>query len=136
HAHSVEVRDPGNELVGGLYGVAIGRMFFGESMFSRRANASKLALLALARVLDGWNMPLLDAQVASPHLLRLGALLVPRDAFCARVAELVVQRPFAPAEWRRALRSLAPPELAQRADPPRAVSAAPHDGGQGANGRP
>lgn len=87
-AHSVEVRDASGELVGGLYGVAIGRMFFGESMFSRRENASKVALLALARVLDGWNMPLLDAQVSSGHLFRLGAFEMPRNEFCARVAEL------------------------------------------------
>lgn len=112
HAHSVEVRDASGELVGGLYGVVIGRMFFGESMFSRRTNASRLALLALARVLRGWDMPLIDAQVASAHLFRLGALEMPRSDFCARVDILTAQTPIPFADWRTALRALDPAELA------------------------
>ena len=80
HAHSVEVRD-GTELVGGIYGVAIGRMFFGESMFSGRSGGSKVALAALARVLHGWGWPLIDAQVENPHLLRMGGKRMPRKAF-------------------------------------------------------
>lgn len=88
HAHSIEVFD-GGELVGGLYGVAVGRMFFGESMFSGRSGGSTLALAALARRLGAWGWPLIDAQVANPHLLRLGAEAWPRPAFQARIADLV-----------------------------------------------
>lgn len=87
HAHSIEVRD-GETLVGGLYGVAVGRMFFGESMFSRASGGSKIALLALARVLHGWGWPLLDAQVRSAHLVTLGARTMPRERFVATVSEL------------------------------------------------
>ena len=90
HAHSVEVRD-GDALVGGVYGVAIGRMFFGESMFSRRDHASKVALLALADALARSGMPLLDAQVSSSHLQTLGAFEMPRNDFLARIAPLVAE---------------------------------------------
>jgi leucyl/phenylalanyl-tRNA--protein transferase len=88
HAHSVEVFD-GDALVGGIYGVAVGRMFFGESMFSARSNGSRLALAALCRVLAGWDWPLVDAQVDNPHLRLLGARLVPREDFARAVAGLV-----------------------------------------------
>ena len=80
HAHSIEAWD-GDALVGGIYGVAIGRMFFGESMFSAADNGSKVALLALARALRGWDFPLLDAQVASPHLFTLGAIEIDARRF-------------------------------------------------------
>ena len=90
HAHSVEVRD-GDALIGGIYGVAIGRMFFGESMFSRRDHASKVALLALTDALARSGMPLLDAQVSSSHLQTLGAFEMPRKAFLARIAPLVAE---------------------------------------------
>ncbi|MEP7042010.1 MAG: leucyl/phenylalanyl-tRNA--protein transferase [Dokdonella sp.] len=88
HAHSVEAWHDGR-LVGGIYGVAIGRMFFGESMFSAMTNGSKVALLALCRALRQWDFPLLDAQIASDHLFTLGALELPRATFCARLAPLV-----------------------------------------------
>lgn len=79
-AHSVEVwRD--EELIGGLYGLAIGRVFFGESMFSKRSNGSKIALLALCRFMRDKDLALLDCQVASPHLMSLGAELLPRSDF-------------------------------------------------------
>ncbi|MBO9663117.1 leucyl/phenylalanyl-tRNA--protein transferase [Dokdonella sp.] len=87
HAHSVEAWD-GERLVGGIYGVALGRMFFGESMFSVENNGSKVALLGLAAALRGWGWPLLDAQVASDHLFTLGAFEWPREEFLPRVAEL------------------------------------------------
>ena len=87
HAHSVEVFDQ-DRLVGGLYGVAIGRMFFGESMYSGESGGSKIALAALARRLRAWGWPLIDAQVENPHLLSLGAESWPRPEFLARVAEL------------------------------------------------
>jgi leucyl/phenylalanyl-tRNA--protein transferase len=89
YAHSIEVRAPDGRLAGGLYGLAIGRMFFAESMFSAETNASKLALLGLAWTLDAWGWPLIDAQVRSAHLETLGARLLPRDEFAAEVARLV-----------------------------------------------
>lgn len=79
-AHSVEMLD-GDELVGGLYGLAIGRVFFGESMFSRRSNASKMAMAALAAELTARDFCLLDGQVESPHLVSLGAQRMPRREF-------------------------------------------------------
>ncbi len=87
HAHSVEVF-AGSALVGGIYGVAVGRMFFGESMFSAESGGSKVALAALAQRLRSWGWPLLDAQVENPHLLQLGAEHWPRPRFLARVVEL------------------------------------------------
>lgn len=83
HAHSIEVRD-GGRLVGGLYGVCIGRMFFGESMFSAVPGGSKVALGALLRRMAQWDWPLLDAQVHNPHLALLGATSMPRADFVAQ----------------------------------------------------
>ncbi|WP_119718197.1 leucyl/phenylalanyl-tRNA--protein transferase [Cognatilysobacter tabacisoli] len=88
HAHSVEVYD-GERLVGGLYGMAVGRMFFGESMFSAESGASKVALASLARALHDWGWPLLDAQVDNDHLQRLGVELWPRSRFQQAIAPLV-----------------------------------------------
>jgi len=79
-AHSVEVRRAGR-LVGGIYGVAIGRVFFGESMFSHETDASKIALLGLFRTLAAHEFELLDCQVASGHLMTLGAETIPRSDF-------------------------------------------------------
>lgn len=80
-AHSVEVWSENDELIGGLYGVAIGRVFYGESMFSRQSDASKVALVYLARHLQAWGYPLIDCQLASPHVESLGAEPMPRHAF-------------------------------------------------------
>ncbi len=80
HAHSVEVFD-GEALVGGIYGVAIGQMFFGESMFSAVSGGSKVALAGLARFLHGEGWPLIDAQVENPHLRTMGAMSMPRASF-------------------------------------------------------
>ena len=110
HAHSVEAWQDGR-LIGGIYGVAIGRMFFGESMFSAASNGSKVALLALGRILHGWDFPLLDAQVASAHLSTLGAFEMPRRAFCSRVAELTAL-PGVAGCWRDRIGPLTPPDLA------------------------
>ena len=88
YAHSVETWHDG-VLVGGLYGVAIGRMFYGESMFSREADASKIALVRLARQLQQWEFGLIDCQMETAHLASLGARTMPRATFAARVAELV-----------------------------------------------
>lgn len=88
HAHSIEVFDD-TQLVGGLYGVAIGRMFFGESMFSAASGGSKVALAALAHRLHEWGWPLIDAQVENAHLRSLGAELWPRKDFVRQIARLV-----------------------------------------------
>lgn len=81
HAHSIEVWD-GNDLVGGLYGVVIGMVFFGESMFSRRDDASKIALAFLCQMLLSWGYRLIDCQVYSEHLASLGAEEIRRSVFC------------------------------------------------------
>ena len=78
--HSVEVW-LGEELVGGVYGLALGRVFFGESMFSKVSDASKIALVALCRQLVEWDFTLLDCQVSNPHLLSMGAEEVSRVVF-------------------------------------------------------
>jgi leucyl/phenylalanyl-tRNA--protein transferase len=80
HAHSLEVHED-DELVGGIYGIAIGRVFFGESMFSRRTDASKIALIALCRLIHELGFVMLDCQVGNPHLFRMGAVDVPREVF-------------------------------------------------------
>ena len=81
-AHSIEIWLNG-DLIGGLYGLAIGRAFFGESMFSRRSNASKIAMLALCRELLRHDCEIIDCQVESPHLVSLGATMMPRSRFAA-----------------------------------------------------
>ncbi|HET7313259.1 leucyl/phenylalanyl-tRNA--protein transferase [Salinisphaera sp.] len=86
HAHSVEVWRAGR-LIGGLYGVARGRVFFGESMFSSQTDASKIALIWLARQLRAWNYRYLDGQVGSPHLYRMGAIDLPRAQFLDAIRE-------------------------------------------------
>lgn len=112
HAHSVEVFDgDGATLVGGIYGVAVGRMFFGESMFSGRSGGSKVALAALALRLRSWGWPLLDAQVVNPHLVSLGAVEWPRARFLATIAPLCAVGPPAGA-WTERFGRLAVPELA------------------------
>ncbi|QHB71377.1 leucyl/phenylalanyl-tRNA--protein transferase [Stenotrophomonas sp. 364] len=88
HAHSVEVFE-GERLVGGIYGVAIGQMFFGESMFSAASGGSKVALAALAHHLAQRGWPLIDAQVENDHLLSMGAEHWPRARFLALVREQV-----------------------------------------------
>src|SRR5699024_10410682 len=85
--------------IGGLYGIALGRMFFGESMFSHAADASKIALVWLARQLAAWQFPLLDGQVGSGHLYRMGARDMPRDEFLRSISALQ-QQPGPTAPWR------------------------------------
>ena len=80
YAHSVEVWH-GGELVGGLYGVALGQMFFGESMFSRADNASKIAFIHLAQRIAQWGFVLIDCQMHTPHLASLGAQEIPMAEF-------------------------------------------------------
>jgi leucyl/phenylalanyl-tRNA--protein transferase len=88
HAHSFETW-LGDRLVGGLYGVAIGRMFFGESMFSRATDASKVALVGLVEDLRARGMPMIDCQQRTPLLASLGAREIPRRTFLRRIAALV-----------------------------------------------
>jgi len=87
HAHSVEVWD-GERLVGGIYGVAIGKLFCGESMFSAESGGSKVALVALARLLHEMDFPLLDTQVSNPHTLGLGAIEMSREPYLDEVTRL------------------------------------------------
>jgi leucyl/phenylalanyl-tRNA--protein transferase len=88
HAHSLEVWED-DLLVGGIYGLAIGSVFFGESMFSRRTDASKIALVALCRQLHGRGYGLLDCQVGNPHLHSMGAEELAREAFETLLGDLV-----------------------------------------------
>ena len=83
-AHSIESYHQG-ELVGGLYGVCLGRVFFGESMFSRRDNASKVALVALCRLLQENRFEFIDCQLRTDHLIRMGAREIPRSEFLTRL---------------------------------------------------
>lgn len=85
-AHSVEVW-AGKELAGGLYGVSLGKAFFGESMFSFKRDASKTALVYLISSLKSWGFDLIDCQVKTDHLVRFGAKEVPRPEFCMRLSK-------------------------------------------------
>ncbi len=88
HAHSVEVWE-GEELVGGLYGVQIGRIFFGESMFSYRSNASKAALIYWCLHCIQHGIDLIDCQQSTTHLKSMGAIEVPRTDFLKMLEELI-----------------------------------------------
>lgn len=90
HAHSVEVWFE-DELVGGLYGVSIGRVFFGESMFSLRSNASKIGFAFLCEQLSDWGYQLIDCQVQSQHLQSLGASTISRHDFLTRLNQFCPQ---------------------------------------------
>jgi leucyl/phenylalanyl-tRNA---protein transferase len=105
-AHSAETWQ-GDELVGGLYGVALGRAFFGESMFSRASDASKVALVHLARCLSAWGYALIDCQVYTPHLASLGGVETPRTKFQRRLAD-AVDEPVATEAWSAGCRALVP----------------------------
>jgi leucyl/phenylalanyl-tRNA--protein transferase len=96
-AHSLEVWID-SVLAGGIYWVALGRMFFGESMFSRRTDGSKIALAYLAAQMHRWHVPMLDCQVSTAHLESLGARSIARRDFVRRVEQLVIQP--GPDAWR------------------------------------
>jgi leucyl/phenylalanyl-tRNA--protein transferase len=96
-AHSVETWLDG-QLVGGLYGLAIGRMFYGESMFARVSDASKVAAAHLARFLEEEGFGMIDCQMNTAHLASLGAREIPRAAFMARLHALVAQA-WQPGRW-------------------------------------
>ena len=99
HAHCFETW-LGDDLVGGLYGVTIGRMFFGESMFSRETDASKVALVALVEDLKARQFPLIDCQLHTPLLESLGGREIPRRAFLRALASLV-NYAEPPGKWSR-----------------------------------
>ncbi len=93
HAHSVEVRNANDELVGGLYGVVYRGVFCGESMFSTERDTSKIALLALVSHMEKWGYTLVDCQLESDHLLSLGAELMPRENYIRRIKSSVIPTP-------------------------------------------
>ena len=97
YAHSIEIWREG-EIVGGLYGVAIGKVFFGESMFSAVSDASKMALIHLLERLKRDDFGLIDCQVPSPHLASLGSRNISRDDFLAAVEKLTCDKQV-PAKW-------------------------------------
>jgi leucyl/phenylalanyl-tRNA---protein transferase len=103
YAHSVEAWRDGR-LAGGLYGVGIGRMFFGESMFALEADASKIALMRLVALLRAMEVPLIDCQQETAHLVRFGARPIPRQVFAAEVSRLVNSPPVS-SVWKAAPQS-------------------------------
>ena len=98
HAHSIEVWNPQGELAGGMYGVALGRCFFGESMFSLETNASKVLMVHLARQLAAWGYQLMDCQVESRHLMSMGARTIPRAEFLSILRACVKRKADQP-DW-------------------------------------
>lgn len=109
HAHSIEVF-AGDRLVGGIYGLAIGRMFFGESMFSSESGGSKIALAGLAKLLCGWGWPWIDAQVENAHTRSLGSRLMPRASFVSEVGRLA-NEPAPAGSWSERVGVMAASEL-------------------------
>ena len=108
HAHSIECRI-GDRLVGGLYGVSVGATFFGESMFSRERDASKVAMVHLvARLIQG-GFHLLDCQFMTEHLRSFGAIEIPREAFRALLADAIDR----PATFQRELGGAEPCAIVQ-----------------------
>lgn len=97
YAHSLEVWRDG-ALIGGLYGVVLGRVFFGESMFSRATDASKIAMYWLCQQLQRWQFELIDCQIGSAHLASLGAREISRELFLQRLSRAVDGGP-APLRW-------------------------------------
>jgi leucyl/phenylalanyl-tRNA--protein transferase len=96
-AHSVEVYSE-NELAGGLYGVSLGRVFFGESMFYLKPDASKVALVHLVQKLKSWSFNLIDAQVETDHLKKMGARNIPRSTFLTLLSE-ALKYPTIKGKW-------------------------------------
>jgi leucyl/phenylalanyl-tRNA--protein transferase len=93
-AHSIEAWHDGR-LAGGLYGVSLGRCFFGESMFSRVSDASKIALAGLVQFLDALGFKLIDCQVPTPHLASLGARKIPRKQFLSELEKALKKKTVA-----------------------------------------
>ena len=93
HAHSIETWE-GDQLVGGFYGVAVGQVFFGESMFSLKPDASKVALVRAGTVLAKMGFPFIDCQLGSPHLKTMGARFMPRPIFMQVVGRFVAGKRY------------------------------------------
>ena len=104
YAHSVEAWSNGH-LVGGLYGLALGRVFFGESMFARQTDASKVALSGLVSILDKQGVPLVDCQQATAHLASLGGRLIPRRVFASHLSDLIHSIDTPPRNWHEGILS-------------------------------
>ena len=104
YAHSVETYLDG-QLVGGLYGVAIGKAFFGESMFHTKSDASKVALVALSENLRKWGFQLIDSQVSNNHLLSLGAMEIHRSVFIDMLQQAIKQE-GKPGKWENEIEDL------------------------------
>ena len=96
-AHSVEAWQDG-KLVGGLYGVSLGKCFFGESMFTRISNASKVAMVALVEHLQALEFNFIDCQISTPHLLRFGAQEIPRTRFLGELKQ-ALKSPTLKGKW-------------------------------------
>jgi leucyl/phenylalanyl-tRNA--protein transferase len=105
HAHSLEVLEDG-KLVGGVYGLSLGKIFFAESKFHRRTDASKAALLALMRALGAWDFLLADCQIWNPHLERMGVRCLDRNQFQAVLSE-GVNRTDQTGSWQQRFAELA-----------------------------
>ena len=91
HAHSLEVWNESDELIGGIYGISIGTIFFGESMFSRVTDASKVALLYLSAYLDSWGYDIIDTQLPSAHLTTLGGSEMTRNKYLNELSKFTAQ---------------------------------------------
>ncbi len=98
HAHSVEVWQEG-QLVGGLYGISLGKFFFGESMFSRVSNASKFGFISLVQWLQARDFQLIDCQQETTHLTSLGARAISRSDFIASLQDNLANHPLQPGRW-------------------------------------
>lgn len=100
YAHSVEVWDKENNLIGGIYGISLGSIFFGESMFSRKTDASKAALLYLCAYVDTWGYRIIDTQLPSAHLRSLGGVSMPRTDYI-KLAKQCVTEQSKPHAWQK-----------------------------------
>lgn len=105
YAHSVEAWKD-NELVGGLYGVALGKAFFGESMFHKVNDASKVAFFALSENLKDWGFHFIDSQVSNPHLERLGSMEIHRTVFMEMLS-VAIKEDFQTNIWKNGITDLA-----------------------------
>lgn len=102
HAHSIEIWDEKNSLIGGVYGIAIGTIFFGESMFSRVTDASKVALLYLSTYLDYWGYKIIDTQLPSKHLTSLGGKGISRQSYLTLLSQYTHETSY-PDAWVKGL---------------------------------
>ncbi|MFK8028340.1 MAG: leucyl/phenylalanyl-tRNA--protein transferase [Gammaproteobacteria bacterium] len=91
HAHSLEVHNESGDLIGGIYGISIGTIFFGESMFCKETDASKVALLYLSAYLDNWGYAVIDTQLPSTHLASLGGRKIPRESYLEQLPKLTAE---------------------------------------------